>query len=105
MTILVKPLADGVGTGALATVYTCPINTAAVIKKWSFNNTTAGALLITAVINNGTADRELLSAVSLAAKTPYNPSEINGATLSAGWTVKLNIPAGITFLLSGIEVI
>jgi len=105
MTIFARDLADGVGTGASADVYTVPVNTTTVVKKWSFNNTTAGALLLTVKVNNGAADRELLSAVSIAAKTPYNPVELNGLTINQGGVVKIDAPAGITFWLSGIEII
>jgi len=104
MTINVRDLASGVGTGALASVYTALVNTPAVIKKWSFNNTTAGALTLTVAVNDGTADRELLSVVPIAAHTPYSPTELNGLTINAGGIVKINCPAGITYWLSGIEV-
>ncbi len=105
MTILALPLANGVGTGALASVYgPVGVNTAAVVKRWTFNNTTAGALTYTVAINNGTADREVQSVVPIAAHTGYSPPELNGVTLNAGWSVKINAPAGITFVLSGIEI-
>jgi hypothetical protein len=103
MTIFVRDLASGVGTGALADVYPVPANTVTVVKKWTFNNTTAGALTFTVTVNEGT-DRELQSAVPIAAHTAYSPTEINGLSINSGGIVKINAPAGITYWLSGIEV-
>ena len=104
MTILVRDLADGVGTGALAEVISVEVNTAVVVKKSLFNNTTAGALTFTVVLNNGTSDREVQSVVPLAAKTAVSPPELNGATINAGGKMKINCPAGITYWISGILV-
>jgi hypothetical protein len=106
MTILALPLASGVGTGVLVEVYSVDVNTAAVVKRWAFNNTTAGALTVTVAIYNGTGDLEMLSAVPLAAKPngAYSPPELNGMTLSPGWKVKINAPAGVNFILSGIKI-
>ena len=103
MTISALPLIQGVGTGS-PIVYTVPVNTTWVVKKWAFNNTTAGALTITLSINVGT-DRELLSVVPIAAKTPYNPTELNGATVTAGGTITITAGVGVTYLHSGIAIV
>ena len=105
MTITAKDLADGVGTGSPVLVYTVPINTTAVVKKWTFNNTTAGALTLTVDVNGGTGDRELLTTIPIAAKTPYSPAELNGITIGQGGTIKINAPAGVDYYLSGIEIV
>jgi hypothetical protein len=104
MTIFVRDLASGVGTGSLASIYPVPANTVTVVKKLTLNNTSAGALTYTLAVNDGTADRELQSVVPIAAHTAYSPTEINGLSINSGGIVKLNAPAGITYWLSGIEV-
>ncbi len=100
MTIFAVPLIDGVGTAA-PIVYTVPANSTWVVKKWAFNNTTSGALTITLSINMGTG-REMLSAVTIAAKTPYNPVELNGLTIVAGGTVTITAGVGVTYIHSGL---
>ena len=103
MTIFALPLIEGVGTASPIT-YTVPVNTTWVIKKWAFNNTTAGALTITVAINVGTS-REMLSTYPIAAKTPLNPTELNGMTLTAGSTVVITAGVGVTYVHSGIAIV
>jgi hypothetical protein len=61
-------------------------------------------LTFTIVLNNGTTDREVQSVVPLAAHTAVSPTELNGKTINTGGSIKINMPAGITFWISGIEV-
>lgn len=104
MPVTARALASGIGTGALATAFTVPANTTVVVQRWSFNNTTAGALPLTVAVNNGSTDRDMLTTYNIAAMSPYSPDELNGIVVPTGGSVKINCAAGITYWLSGIFV-
>lgn len=105
MSIFVRQLFSGTGTGSQVNAYTVDANTTVVLKKLGFNNTTAGALLVSLSVNDGTADRQLLTTVSIAAQQPYNPQEWNGLTINAGGIVKITAPVGVVYWGSGLVVV
>lgn len=103
MTIDALPLMTGITTGS-DQVFTVPVNTTWVVKKWAFNNATSGAVTVTVTVNIGGA-LEMLSVAPIAANTLFNPVELNGLTLTAGDTVTINGDAGIAFVHSGLAII
>ena len=103
MTISALPLVAATAT-ASDQVYTVPVNTTWVVKKWTFNNPTGGALTITVKVNIG-GSLEMLSAYGIASHAPLNPTELNGLTLVAGDTITINAGTGVTYVLSGIAIV
>lgn len=95
---------QGILSGALATLYTCPTNRKFVIKAATFSNHSGGALTLIVEVtatSGGTQRRYIESTVgdndsSLALELINQVLEAGGVIQASG--------NGITYLLSGVEV-
>lgn len=94
---------------SIAAQYTCPAASAVIVRHVVFNNTTAGAVTVTAEVvpNGGSAGAaaQIMSAVSIAANTPYVSPEFSGIVLNAGDTIQCFASAAtsISMNASGIQ--
>lgn len=87
--------------------YLCPANSAVVIKRGDFCNTTGGAVSVSAYIvpaggAAGTANT-LISGFSVGAGVTYVSPELSGLVMAPGDTLQA-LGAGVTFIVSGIVV-
>lgn len=109
MTVRASRLVQGAQlTNVVATYYTAPTGTTAVIKRAVFSNTTASPQTITVnvVTSGGTASaaNQIINARTIAPGETYVSPELAGMVISPAETVQAVSSAGaaITFMASGI---
>ena len=88
-------------SGAVATRYTVPAGTVAVIRNIHLNNTTAGALTFTISIGADAAGTELFTTKSLAAFDVYD--HFGPRTMTAAEVLQAGASGAITMTVDGEE--
>jgi len=111
MAVTAKRLISGSElTGSLATYYTAPANTRAVIKKLTLTNKSVGALTVDLhlVPSGGTADdtNQLLDAESVAAGECLEITQAENQVIETGGFIRAlaSSAAEITIICSGVEI-
>jgi hypothetical protein len=110
MTITPKALyTGGQLTGSATVLYTCPLNTTAVVTGCTFTNTDTTARTVTVyVVRSGAspgAANALISALSIAAPpaAPYTSPEMRTVTLSAGDSIRAFADVGAKVTVASIN--
>ena len=94
---------------AVAIQYTCPANSAVVIRHVTFTNTDSGAHTVTAhLVPNGasvTAATMVIDAQSISSKATYVSPELSGIVMNAGDTLQCfaDAAAFVSMNASGIQ--
>lgn len=104
-----KPLARGVGTGSLVSVYTTPTGYKTLVKAMTVTNPTGGVLtLVVKVMQDSALDagtfRSAIPGQSLASNQTYTCPEMVNQMLNATGQIELS-GNGLEFLVSGAELL
>lgn len=106
MAITAKNLSAGVLTGSLATVYTVPDNTTAIIKSAVLTNATGGAVNCNVWINprSGGTDRQVIDTRAVGDTKSDLCAEIINQVIEAGGLLRAD-GLDVTFVVSGVEIV
>ena len=105
MSVTPKTITAAQLTGSVVTYYTAPANTRSIIKKLTFTNASAGALLITAYLvpSAGAASDAniLIHEQSIGAGECWECYPAQGQVLQTGGTLQANASAATSITIQG----